>query len=85
MLEINKKHKYYGSRRIRDALKRNYNINISRFKVRKLMDELGIVAKILTKRKPNTVGEKVPGYHVFLTVKLKLKNLLKYCVQILHI
>lgn len=61
MFEINKKYKYYGSRRIRGELKRNYNIDISRCKVRKLMDELGIVAKILTKRKPNTVGEKVPG------------------------
>ncbi len=49
MLETNKKHKHYGSRRIRGELISNYNIDISRCKVRKLMDELGIVAKILTK------------------------------------
>ncbi len=47
VIEINKKNKHYGSRRIRGELKRNYNIDISRLKVRKLMDELGIVAKIL--------------------------------------
>lgn len=86
MLEINKKHKHYGSRRIRDALKRNYNINISRFKVRKLMDELGIVAKILTKRKPNTVGEKVPGLPRLFDGKTKAEEPFKVlCTDITYL
>lgn len=40
MLEINKKHKHYGSRRIKDELVKNYNIDTSSYKVKKLLINL---------------------------------------------